>query len=97
MLLLDTVILLLASHIDSSSIKVDSFGWALLAALVISAALVILQVILGTSDDDTHLLRVIIRVARRQGERVTTNVPGILFLRSTVWRSRCSSAHCETA
>jgi uncharacterized membrane protein YvlD (DUF360 family) len=79
-LLLDAVILLLASHIDSSSIKVDSLGWALLAALVITAVIVILQVILGTSEDDTHLLRVIIRVARRRGERITTDVPGILFL-----------------
>lgn len=79
-LLLDGVILLLASHIDSSSIKVDGFGWALLAALVISAVIVVLQVILGTSDDDTPLLRRSTRVARRQGERVTTDVPGILFL-----------------
>jgi uncharacterized membrane protein YvlD (DUF360 family) len=79
-LLLDAVILLLASQIDSSSIKVDSFGWALLAALMISAVLVILTVILGISDDDTRLLRVSTRVARRQGERVTTDVPGILFL-----------------
>jgi uncharacterized membrane protein YvlD (DUF360 family) len=79
-LLLDAVMLLLASDIDSRSIKVDSFGWALLAALVISVVLVILMVILGISDDDTRLLRISTRVARRQGERVTTDVPGILFL-----------------
>lgn len=76
-LLLDGVILLLASHIDSSSIKVDGFGWALLAALVISAVIVVLQVILGTSDDDTHLLRVSTRVARpgRTGHHRRTGNP----------------------
>jgi uncharacterized membrane protein YvlD (DUF360 family) len=79
-LLLDAAMLLLASHIDSSSIKVDSFGAALLAAVVISAVIVILMVILGIGDDDTRLLRVGIRVARRQGDRTTTDVPGILFL-----------------
>ena len=37
-LVLDAVILLLAAAIDPDSISVDSFGWALLAALVIAAA-----------------------------------------------------------
>ena len=79
-LILDPVILLLASQIDPNSIKVDSFGWALLAALVIAAASVVLEVILGANDDDAYMLRVIRRVASRQGEQVQTDVPGIIFL-----------------
>jgi uncharacterized membrane protein YvlD (DUF360 family) len=79
-LLLDAGILLLASRISDDAIQVDSFGWALLAALVISAAIVVLQVMLGANDDDVYSLRVIRRIARRQGERVKTDVPGIVFL-----------------
>ncbi len=79
-LVVDALILLLASHVDSASIHVDSFWWALLAAVVISAVIVLLEAILGSNDDDTYSLRVIIRVARRQGTRVSTEVPGILFL-----------------
>ncbi|HUE27852.1 MAG TPA: phage holin family protein, partial [Solirubrobacteraceae bacterium] len=79
-LALDAVMLLLASDISSNIIHVDSFGWALLAALVISAAMVVLQVILGANDDNTYSLRVIRRIARRQGTRSQTDVPGILFL-----------------
>ena len=79
-LALDAVMLLLASDISSKVIHVDSFGWALLAALVISAAMVVLQVILGANDDNTYSLRVIRRIARRQGGRRQTDVPGILFL-----------------
>jgi uncharacterized membrane protein YvlD (DUF360 family) len=79
-LLLDALILRLASHIDSSSFRVDSFGSALLASLVISAMVVLLQVILGVNDEDTYTLRVITRIARRQGKRATTDVPGLVFL-----------------
>ncbi len=79
-LILDAVILLLASQIDPSSIKVDSFGWALLAALVIAAVSVVLEVILGANDDDTYTLRVIRRIASRQGKEMKTDVPGIIFL-----------------
>jgi uncharacterized membrane protein YvlD (DUF360 family) len=79
-LILDAVILLLASQIDPHSITVDSFGWALLAALVIAASSVVLEVILGANDDDNYMLRVIRRVAGRQGDRVRTDVPGIIFL-----------------
>ena len=79
-LVLDAVVLLLASKIDPNSIKVDSFGWALAAALVISATTMILQVILGVNDEDTYMLRVIRRIARRQGGQVHTSDPGIVFL-----------------
>ncbi len=79
-LVLDALILLLVSHIDASAFKVDSFGWALLGALVISAMVLVLQVILGVNDDDTYTLRVIRRIARRQGEQVITDVPGLVLL-----------------
>src|SRR5436305_1516824 len=79
-LVLDAVVLLLASKIDPNSIKVDGFGWALAAALVISAVSVVLQVILGVNDEDTYTFRVIRRIARRQGGQVHTAVPGIVFL-----------------
>jgi len=79
-LVLDALILLLASEIDSSAIHVTSFGWALVAALVISAAVVVLDVILGANDDDAYALRVIARVARRQGGGTRSDTPGLLFL-----------------
>jgi uncharacterized membrane protein YvlD (DUF360 family) len=79
-LALDALILLLVSHISSTTIHVASFGWALLASLVISAAMLVLEVIFGANDDDTYSLRVIRRIARRQGGRKRTDVPGIVFL-----------------
>src|SRR2546421_4346685 len=79
-LALDALILELASDISPHAISVDSFGWALLAALVISAAIVVLQVILGANDDDTYSLRVIARIARRQGGATRTDTPGLIFL-----------------
>ncbi len=79
-LALDALILLLASHIDSTAIHVDGFGWALVAAIVISAAIVVLEVILGANDNDEYTLRVITRVARRQGGGARTDTPGLLFL-----------------
>ena len=79
-LVLDALILLLVSHITTRTLRVSSFGWALLAAVVISAAMLVLDVILGVNDDDTYSLRVIRRIARRQGKPVNTSAPGILFL-----------------
>jgi uncharacterized membrane protein YvlD (DUF360 family) len=79
-LALDAVILLIVPHITGRRIVVDSFGAALLAALVIAAASIALEVILGVEDDDSYSLRVIRRIARRQGDAVHTDAPGILFL-----------------
>ena len=53
---------------------------AILAALVMSAASLVLQVVLGTNDDDEYALRVTRRIARRQGAGEPTDVPGIVFL-----------------
>ncbi len=79
-LILDPVMLLLASAIDPNSIKIESFGWALAAALIIAAVTVMLEVILGVNDDEAYTLRVIRRVATRQGRQARTAVPGIIFL-----------------
>ena len=72
--------LLAASALTEDAIEVDSFWWALLTALIASAVTVVLDVIFGTNDDDTYTLRVIERIARRSGERVETDVPGIVYL-----------------
>ena len=79
-LVLDALMLLLASHISTRTIRVDSFGWALLASVLISASMLVLEVIFGVNDDDTYSLKVIRRIARRQGGTVSTDAPGILFL-----------------
>jgi uncharacterized membrane protein YvlD (DUF360 family) len=79
-LVLDAVMLVLASHVAPGAIKVSSFWWALLAALIASAVSTLLAVIAGTNDDDTYTLRVVQRIARRQGEIAKTDVPGIIFL-----------------
>jgi uncharacterized membrane protein YvlD (DUF360 family) len=79
-LALDAGILLLISAVDPKDFTVDSFGWALLASLLTSAVSLALQVILGIDDEDSYSLRVIRRVARRQGEQTRTDVPGIIFL-----------------
>ncbi len=79
-LALDAAILLLVSAADSVDFKVDSFWWGLAAALVTSAVSLILEVILGVNDESAYSLRVIERVARRQGKPTRTDAPGILFL-----------------
>jgi uncharacterized membrane protein YvlD (DUF360 family) len=79
-LALDPAILLLASAIDPKSFKVDGFGWALLAALVIALVSLVLEVIFGVDDDDAYTLRVVKRVARRQGQQIHTDAPGVVFL-----------------
>ena len=79
-LALDALMLLAASGITDNAIQVDSFWWALLTAFIASAVTVVLDVIFGTNDDDTYTLRVIQRIAKRSGERVETDVPGIIYL-----------------
>ena len=79
-LIVDVLVFLLAAEVSDSTFKVDSFWSALAAAIVVAAVTVILEVLLGTNDDDTYTLRVIQRIARRSRERVVTDVPGILYL-----------------
>src|SRR4051812_23296927 len=76
----DAFALVLADKLFPEQIHVAGFADALLAALVIAAVGLILQVILGTDDDDEYTLRVTRRIAKRQGAVQATDVPGIVFL-----------------
>jgi len=79
-LLADAGLLLLASDALPDDIRVDGFGDALLAALVISAVQLVLEVVLGTNDDDQYGLHVTRRIARRLGAEAHTDEAGIIFL-----------------
>ena len=79
-LVLDALMLLAADKITDGALSVDSFWSALGVALAASAVGVVLDVVLGTNDDDTYTFRVIQRIARRSGERTITDAPGIVFL-----------------
>ena len=79
-LVADALVLRLAADVAPDHIRVDSFGSALLAALVISAASLVLQVIVGSNDDDEFNLRVTRRVAKRLGIEEHNGQPGIIFL-----------------
>jgi uncharacterized membrane protein YvlD (DUF360 family) len=79
-LLVDAVALVAADDVLPSFGEVSSFGWALLAALLIAAVSLVLQVMLGTNDNDETAYRIVRRVARRQGASERTDVPGIIFL-----------------
>jgi uncharacterized membrane protein YvlD (DUF360 family) len=79
-LLADAFLLQIAADALPDHLKVDSFGDALLAALVMSAVSIALHVIVGTDDDDEYNLRVTKRIARRQGKPEQTATPGIIFL-----------------
>jgi uncharacterized membrane protein YvlD (DUF360 family) len=79
-LIADAVILRIAADVLPDDIRVDSFGDALLAALLVSAVSMMLQVVLGTNDDTEYGLRVTRRIARRQGALERTDVPGIVYL-----------------
>jgi uncharacterized membrane protein YvlD (DUF360 family) len=79
-LVADALMLLAADRITDHDLQIDSFWSALGVAFVASAVTVVLDVVLGTNDDDTYTLRVIQRIARRSGERVVTDAPGVVFL-----------------
>jgi len=79
-LLADALLLLIAHELLPDDIHVDSFGDALLAALVMAAVSVVLQAVLGTNDDDEYSLKVTRRIARRQGAQERSDVPGIIYL-----------------
>ena len=80
LLVLNALVLEAVDALTDDAVEVDGFGVALLASLVISAISTALSVIAGTNDDDAYTLRVTQRIARRSGERVETDVPGVLFL-----------------
>jgi uncharacterized membrane protein YvlD (DUF360 family) len=77
-LVADAVILLIADAVTDGALRVDNFGWALLASLVVAAVSVVLAVLLGS--DDMSSIRIAHRIARRQGIIASTDIPGIVFL-----------------
>ena len=79
-LIADALMLLAADSITDHDLQIDSFWSALGVAFVASAVTVVLDIVLGTNDDDTYTIRVIQRIARRSGGRTVTDTPGIVFL-----------------
>ena len=79
-LVVDGLMLVGADFVTGGAFSVDSFWSALGVAFVASAVGVVLDVVFGTNDDDIYALRVTQRIARRGGDRISTNRPGILFL-----------------
>ncbi len=79
-LLANALALQLAADWLPADIHIDSFGDAFLAALVMAAVSMALQVILGTNDDDEYTVRVTRRIAHRLGAGDHTDVPGLIFL-----------------
>ena len=79
-LIADALMLLAADRITDHDLQIDSFWSALGVAFVTAAVTVVLDIVLGTNDDDTYTLRVIQRIARRSGGRTVTDAPGIVFL-----------------
>ena len=77
-LIADAAILLIADALTDGVLRVDSFGWALLASLVVAAVSVVIAVLLGS--DDTSSIRIAQRIARRQGIIESTDRAGIVFL-----------------
>ncbi len=78
-LVLNALLLQFAADV-LDSFTVDSFWWALLAALVLAALMVVLRVLFSVNDDETYTLRVVRRIAQRQGGATHTGASGILFL-----------------
>jgi uncharacterized membrane protein YvlD (DUF360 family) len=79
-LLADAAMLIIADDITDNAIHLDSFWIALVVALVAAAVTMILDVIVGSNDDDTYTIKVIQRLAKRSGERVESDTPGIVYL-----------------
>ena len=79
-LVADALMLLAADRITDHDLQIDSFWAALGVALVAAAVTVVIDIVLGTNDDDTYTLRVTQRIARRSGKRTITDAPGIVFL-----------------
>ena len=79
-LVLDAAMFVLVSEVVPEALTVDSWWSALGAAFVASVASVILDPLFRTNDDEAYMIRVTQRIARRSGEQVVTDEPGIIFL-----------------
>ena len=80
LLLLNAVVLRVVDALTEGAVEVGRLGSGILAALVIAAIATVLEVVAGTNEDDAYMIRVIQRIARRSGERIETDVPGIVYL-----------------
>jgi uncharacterized membrane protein YvlD (DUF360 family) len=80
LLALNALVLRMIDSATDGAIDVDGVGAGVLAALVITAVSTALEVVAGTNDDDAYTIRVIQRIARRSGEKVETDAPGVVFL-----------------
>ena len=65
----DAGALMLTDELFPDVLTIGSFGDALLAALVMAAVSIVIQVLTGTNDDDEYTLRVVKRVAAPPGGR----------------------------
>ena len=79
-LLADAGALMLTDELFPEVLGIDSFGDAVLMSLVMAAVSIVLEALTGTNDDDEYTLRVIRRVAQRQGGEGSTDTAGIIFL-----------------
>ena len=79
-LVLDAAVLWVAADTVENAIVIDSFGWAIAGALAAAAATLVFQIALGVNNDDTYSLRVIERMARRSGQQIRTDRPGVVFV-----------------
>ncbi|HTX69410.1 MAG TPA: phage holin family protein [Thermoleophilia bacterium] len=79
-LLLDALMVLWAARLSDNTFDVRGFFSALLVALVAAAVTVVLEILLGTNDDDVYALRVTQRIARRSRAREVTDVAGVIYL-----------------
>src|SRR6476620_3810261 len=79
-LVLDALMLLAVQAIDSGAVQISSFWIALVASLLTAAVSMVLAMVVGANDDDRYSLAVIERIARRSGERLASDVPGIVYL-----------------
>ena len=79
-LVLDAWMVKVAADLSDNTFAVSSFWRALLVALVAAAVTVVLEVLLGTNDEDVYSLRVTQRIARRSHDRDVTDTPGVVYL-----------------
>ena len=61
-------------------LRIDGFDDALAAALLVAAVRIMLEVLLGTNDNDEHVFRTVRRIARRQGVVDDRSSAGVIYL-----------------
>ncbi|MBJ7332009.1 MAG: phage holin family protein, partial [Solirubrobacteraceae bacterium] len=80
-LIVDTLALKWASDLIDGSFGIESYGLAFATSIIAAAVDVVLQVLLGTNDDEQYTIRVVRRIARRQGSLDKDGgTPGLICL-----------------